>query len=428
MEIYVLDGNLDKVAVIDCYKSLIWARRYVEAGDCELYAAATADYVAVLKEGYYLSRKDDNMICRIKRVEIDTDVENGDYIVVNGVDAKSYLDQRIIWGTETCKGRAEAFLHRIVEKTLINADITARNLLKPNGGYLMRYTQPAGFKKNASQQMSYVNVGEKVREFCRMFGWGYKVFVSYINGVPFLEFGIYQGKNRRNSVVFSPQFENLAESRYVLDLTNMGNVALCAGDGEGAARTKMSVGMGAGADRYELFVDAKDLSREVTYAELTTAYPGGTIASRSAGYGYVLATLDVQIISEEHYVWLVEHYSGSVVTVDETEYFRISNVEIASVPSAAPAADDIANLYDVVYIPYLLTRGEEKLAEYGMTETFEGSVIPDVTFRYRKDYDLGDIVTIRNSYGFGQAVRITEVIEVDDEDGFRIEPTFENVR
>ena len=63
-----------------------------------------------------------------------------------------------------------------------------------------------------------------------------------------------------------------------------------------------------------------------------------------------------------------------------------------------------------------------------MTESFEGSVIPDVTFRYKQDYDLGDIVMIRNSYGFSQAVRITEVIEVDDEDGFRIEPTFENVR
>ena len=71
MEIYVLDGNLDKVAVIDCYKSLIWARRYVEVGDCELYAAATAENVAVLKEGYYLARKDDGMICRIKRVEIE---------------------------------------------------------------------------------------------------------------------------------------------------------------------------------------------------------------------------------------------------------------------------------------------------------------------------------------------------------------------
>ena len=52
-------------------------------------------------------------------------------------------------------------------------------------------------------------------------------------------------------------------------------------------------------------------------------------------------------------------------------------------------------------------------------------VIPNVNFIYKTDYNLGDIVTIRNEYGFSVPARIVEVVEAFDENGYSIEPKFE---
>ena len=37
IDVFVLDGDLKIIGIIDAYKSLIWAKRYRETGDCELY-------------------------------------------------------------------------------------------------------------------------------------------------------------------------------------------------------------------------------------------------------------------------------------------------------------------------------------------------------------------------------------------------------
>jgi hypothetical protein len=79
----------------------------------------------------------------------------------------------------------------------------------------------------------------------------------------------------------------------------------------------------------------------------------------------------------------------------------------------------------IIYEVYLLTRGYEKLSEYGVVTAFEGTVEPDVTFTYKRDYFLGDVVTVENSYGISLSARIVEVTEVNDDNGYSIEPKFE---
>lgn len=424
MEVYILNQNLAPVALIDAFRSLIWATRYARVGDCELYLSATSENISVLKIGYYLARGDDAMICRIKRVQIDTDVENGNYIIVNGEDTKSYLDQRIVWGTATCKGKAEVFLRSLVNKSLINSDIGLRNLVKPNGGALMKLGALVGYRDAASEQMSYVNIGEKARAYCDVFGWGYRVVLDGDQ----LAFEIYAGADRSNTVVFSDEYENLASTTYVVDKTNMGNVALCAGEGEGSKRVKSSVGEATGTGRFEIYTDARDVSKSITWAELHTAYPGGSVEPFGSVYGYRVPAVDVMILSVDFYGWLTANYpSGQIVTVDGVEYYRVTNEIVATMETGQPDDTTTATLEDLVYIPYLLNRGIDDLSEYGAVETFEGSVIPDVTFKYKEDYFLGDVVTVRNEYGIEQVVRITEVVEVEDENGYSFEPKFESI-
>jgi hypothetical protein len=77
------------------------------------------------------------------------------------------------------------------------------------------------------------------------------------------------------------------------------------------------------------------------------------------------------------------------------------------------------------YYDMLATRGAEKLAEQQIVKAFSGNIEPRTTYQYKKDYNLGDIVTVDNGYGVTAAPRIIEIIECWDDTGYKVVPTFE---
>jgi len=78
------------------------------------------------------------------------------------------------------------------------------------------------------------------------------------------------------------------------------------------------------------------------------------------------------------------------------------------------------------YQNLLVQRGNKKLNEQTLKETFESEVEPNMTYEYKKDYDLGDVVKVKNEYGLTAESRIIEIIESDDENGYKVIPTFED--
>lgn len=428
MDLYVLDKNLEIIGIIDTYKSLIWSNRYKEVGDCEVYVEANTTNINLLQKYNYLIRSDDDMVCRINKIELQTNEETGDYLIVTGIDTKAFLDQRIIWSTMTCDGNVEDFIREMVNKTLINSNLSYRNILKENGDPLLYLGTQANLSEVTTEQVSYKNVGEKVREYCDIFEWGYRVVMS--NGS--LWFQLYQGNDRSDEVVFSQDYDNLITTDYVDDCSNMGNVALVGGEGEGSERSRNVSGYAESVERYEIFVDAKDISKTITWADLTALYPTtdsggqGYIASSGGAYVYKLNYLNVQVVDPDQLAQLKINYpSGQEITIDGNQYYQVYNVTVANLPSNAPEDTDNVELWAIVYEVYLLTRGYEKLAEYGEKITFNGTIEPRVTFVYKQDYFLGDIVTIENEYGITVEARITEIIEVYDDNGYSVEPKFE---
>lgn len=429
-DIYVLDKNLNQVSVIDSYKSCIWANRYAEIGDCELYLPARPDLLGVLIKDYYLIRQNDDMVCRIKKIQLDTDAEDGDYLIVTGKDVKDLCDQRIVWSTMTCDGNLESFIRQMVTSTIIDPADSSRKMLKADGSALVELGSAAGFSNVVTKQVTYRNVGEKIREYCTTYGWGYKMV---LNG-SILDFNLYKGEDRSDSVFFSDDYENLDTTSYIEDDTNLGNVALVAGEGEGSERSTNVSGYGEGTDRYEIFVDAKDITQTVSWSDLVSSYPlvrdggQGYISTEGTQNVYKLAYLNIHIVDDNQLTLLKEQYpAGREITIDGIQYYQVDNVTIADVPSADPDDLDNVTLRDIIYDVYLLNRGYEKLAEHGGTITFNGTIEPAVTFEYKKDYNLGDIVTVQNSYGIAVSVRIVEVIEVDDDNGYSVQPKFEIV-
>ena len=425
----VYDDNLNVVGGFDGYKSLIWAKRYFEVGDCEIYAPATEESVAMLKIGRFVRKFNETAVCLLVSVEIESSAEDGDYITAKGVDASGLLDRRIVWTTTTCNGRAEKFLLRLAADALGEGAGETRAYLSDAGVPLFRAAEPSGLAGSLSMQVTYKPVGETIREVCRRFGWGSRVELQ--DGI--MVFSVYAGADRSGSVVFSDELENLVSSDYVRDEKEAVNVAIIAGEGEGAARAKETIGNAAGRGRFEIYVDARDLSHVLTWGELLSGYPRtpdgpGYVDKIGDAWVYRLSVLNVPILSEAQKEALMQDYpNGRDVEVDGADCWQILNVIAADIPSDAPEMDEEVTLRDILYSMYLLARGADKLAAYGVETKFEGAIEPETTFVYGKDYFLGDIVTVRNHYGISAKVRITAVIEVADENGFSIQPSFEHL-
>ena len=77
------------------------------------------------------------------------------------------------------------------------------------------------------------------------------------------------------------------------------------------------------------------------------------------------------------------------------------------------------------YNNMLFSKGEEELSGYQYTESFDGEIRLDERYEYKKDVDIGDIVTIENSeWGIYKNQRIMGTIESYDKDGYIISLEF----
>lgn len=77
------------------------------------------------------------------------------------------------------------------------------------------------------------------------------------------------------------------------------------------------------------------------------------------------------------------------------------------------------------YLKLLNDRGEKKVSEYSITNSFDAEVTNNNNLRYGRDWFLGDLVTVQSKL-FNVVIhpRITEVQESYDKNGLRITPVF----
>lgn len=452
MDFNVHDQTGKWVGIVENPTSAIWTRRYQKPSDFELYMPATAEMLALLAEDCYITREDAPEAMLIEHVEIKTDAEEGNYILVSGRGAECLTERRIVWPQIALSGPVDTAIYRLMMDNAINPTNAARALplamnspspvkipvtwemgtiatgtgaegdsatrcrmpgpirignglhiavpeslrihlyyYDASGAYIgysgwhsvtgytitpstfagaesvriiVSYQDSAPITAEAAANVTvhhgisaqYTGTGllATLQEIVKAYGLGFRV-VTEDHNIITLIFEIISGTNRSESqeendpVIFSPEFENLLSSSYVLDTTNYKNVAIVAGEGEGKNRKTATLGSASGLARREMFVDARDLSSN----------------------------------------------DGEISEAD--------------------------------YTAQLVGRGAEKIAEHQITESFDGEMDTENTYMLDADYTLGDIVTTENEYGIRKNVRISAIMEVWDAEGYTAIPTFENV-
>lgn len=93
--------------------------------------------------------------------------------------------------------------------------------------------------------------------------------------------------------------------------------------------------------------------------------------------------------------------------------------------SAADLRSD--DLTDAEYTNALIQRGQDKLESNSLVKTFECETEAYGNFVYKRDYDLGDVVTVRKeNWGIQAHMRMTGVTEIYENGAMKVSPILGN--
>lgn len=260
MELYIFDRELDFKGILEGYTSLIWRRRYSKHGDFELHCALTFENLELLKKGNVIWKNDDEEAGYIQYRNLAMDQEGKEILVVSGKFLTGYLNRRIIWGIENLNTTSELAIRELIDKNVVNPLDADRKIALAMLGEVKAYAQ------TTNMQTSYVNLLDKVEDIANTSELGIRTLLDLENKK--IVFDIYEGFDRTESngvnapATFSREFENVLKQEYTDSNNNFRNLALVASEGEGTARVLETVGSGTDLDRFELFVDARDLQKE----------------------------------------------------------------------------------------------------------------------------------------------------------------------
>lgn len=263
MDIVIIDTNLDPIAILDSYESLLWTDRYRECGDFEIYTPITKDLIDIMKQDRYLQCQGSEHSMIIEKILIETDVENGDHVTITGRSLESILDRRIIWGQKTITGSLEEGVKTLLDECIINPSEKNRKI----SNFIFKYSNdPVIEALKIEAQFTGDNLYDIIVSICKEYGIGFKIT---LNDNKQFVFKLYAGKDRsydqitNEPVIFSPEFDNILNTNYLESRSALKTITLIGGEGEGSERKYATVGEGKGLNRRELFTDARDINSNV---------------------------------------------------------------------------------------------------------------------------------------------------------------------
>lgn len=360
--------NTELLGIIDTAKSIIWHSVYFGVGDFEIYAQASPRAVELLQHGNLVTRPDDLEVGIIEKINIAYDPRDGRMITATGRFAKSILERRLIYNlsgtvnTATIlRGNVEEEVRRVVLENAISCPFDSRRNIPQ-----LALGDVAGLPHiivdengaAAQKQVSYQNLLTYTDELLQEYGLGATVILDEDAGV--LRYVIYAGTDR--------SWDNADGNDPVVFGKDFDNLT---------------------SSSYEY--DAA--------TEKNAALIGG------AGEGV------------ERFYSLV---AGAQTGLQRREIF----VDAASINRTYNDDNDVEQTYsDSEYRAMLNAAGTQQLNSNNATEKFDGAVdIQNSRWRYNRDFALGDIVTTQDEdVGKYVNVRLREVLEVQDENGYSVE-------
>jgi len=394
MKYYVLDTNLDIVDGIELFTSMIWKDCYYESGDFELYLPATKEamqfYKKAAQEHYYIIPAQDRSsdlrhvpAMVIERSKLDLQFDAMNHIIITGKSLKHILNRRVLLGSTNISGNLEVAIRKLVRDNAITPEDTSRQIPRlmfgPN--YIGKHGETITDLINTQSNGGYLD--EAITEICKLYKVGWDIQIDFISKK--LVFFLYKGVDRSYNqkadetygkypyVVFSDNYDNLLKSTFDANTEKYRNVAYIDAEYQKTNRVTKLVE----TKKYGIFVNTKK-------------------------YG-----INTEM-NERGFSGLNRHE------------FYLSGSNLLSSSKGSDNETDV-NMLDGL----MRSSAEKTLENYTASIEVSSEVVPNLTFGINKDYYIGDIVSVRNSYDIKMTSRVTEVVQTWTTSEHSIIPTFE---
>ena len=260
MELYLLNEQLERIALLSEYESLSWRTGLMTStADLKLPLCCFGDVV----QASYLERSDLDTILFIHKKKV-VDKEGDRACYLSAYDPVELLRRRVLFRTlDVSNVRREELVQRLVNAGLSNvSDLSGRNRLIEHF-VLMGNTRAVSEHLNTgvTKQMSWGSIYEHIEGL--LSGLPLRFYSSFNARTKRIMPLLYEGRNRSSEVVASMQFGDLFDVEYSLESIARNNLAVVTGQGEGAARLlahsewrELKVPYG------ELWVDANDIGND----------------------------------------------------------------------------------------------------------------------------------------------------------------------
>lgn len=237
----IYDLELNRIGSLFTWVSMVWEEGYNTMGSFQLELQATEKNMELIQTNRYVGTAESDTLMFIESVDV-----SDNEIIANGFPATVILDHRVST-TEISNTNAEAAMRQLISE------------MEP--WPCVELGEEQGFTVKFTPQTSDQSVEEYCEVIAQACDLGFKFVHDKENKK--LLFTVYQPPENPNAK-YSTLYGNVGDVEYTQSDVKYKNVAIVAGDGEGSERVTVVAGdtSSTGADRRELYIDARDVQRD----------------------------------------------------------------------------------------------------------------------------------------------------------------------
>lgn len=275
MEVYVLDDQLRRTAVIDRFESMIWTERYSSYGDFQLVIHSTAENRGLLVADTWLAINSSRRVMMIENVVNKDDSSGRSTLTITGRSLEALLLDRVnratlpagtpvgmLTLTDTPGNMARTIFGNYCGNNVTNP---GDNIPFYTAGNLYAADTIAESPTVITLDFEIDFVYNSIKNLLDAYGLGFRLYRGPDTSK--LYFNVYSGSDRTTSqtglpaVVFSPDLENLADISELTSVEQFKNVAyVMAPNGNQIVYADNVASSIAGFDRKVLMVKADDIT------------------------------------------------------------------------------------------------------------------------------------------------------------------------
>lgn len=371
MEVYVLDSLLRRTEVIDRFESLIWTDRRKDIGDFELLVQSTPGNRRRFTTGTRLALTESKSVMTVETVEDITDSEGRKKLKVKGRSLELILDDRVAIGTY------------------------------------------AGY--TPMLEWSIQNTPEEIAR--------YMFFVICVDGqlhpndvIPYI---VWDQNSYPEDTIPESNFEILHYQKpmslykAIKDLADIYDFGFRLYRNGDASQLFFNIYTGSDRTTRQTTLTAVVFSPELGSLMKTNSI---TTIEKSKNCAYVLAQRKVGDTTEVHRaVVYADNVDPSVEGFERRQIFVDGKITEPTEGMPALTQEEID--------AQLIRQGLDELSKHSSFTAFDGEVNQHSQWKYGFHYFLGDLVSMQNSDGFVNHMRVEEQTFVSDGQGDRAYPT-----